>query len=101
MSGSNLSSAGLDARRRRALFRAWRRGLREIDLVLGRFAEANLAAMDEAELSEFERLLDVADLQVLAWIAGDETPPGAFDSPLLARLRAAPRQAAIEEAGGK
>jgi len=100
MSGSNLSSAELDARRRRALFRAWRRGLRETDLVLGGFAEANLAAMGEAELSEFERLLDAPDPQILAWIVG-EPAPGAFDAPLIAGLRAAPRQAAIEEAGGQ
>ena len=39
MSGSDLSSGGLDARRRRALFRAWRRGLREMDLVMGQFAD--------------------------------------------------------------
>ena len=58
MSGSDLSSAGLDVRRRRVLFRAWRRGLREMDLVMGRFADVNLPGMDEADLSEFERLLE-------------------------------------------
>ena len=40
MSGSRISSEGLDARRRRLLFRSWHRGIREMDLVLGRFAEA-------------------------------------------------------------
>jgi antitoxin CptB len=93
MSGASLSSAGLDARRRRALFRAWRRGMREMDLVLGRFADANLPTMSEAELDQFERLLDLPDAEVFAWIAGDEPTPPAFDTPLFARLRAAPSEA--------
>ncbi|HYA72379.1 MAG TPA: succinate dehydrogenase assembly factor 2 [Roseiarcus sp.] len=101
MSGSDLSSAGLDVRRRRVLFRAWRRGLREMDLVMGQFADMNLAGMDEADLSEFERLLDVPDPMVLAWITGDEPTPLSFDTPLLARLRAAPLEALIREAGRK
>jgi antitoxin CptB len=86
MSGSILSSAALDERRRRILFRAWRRGMLEMDLAMGRFADAHLPTMSEAELAEFERLLDVPDPQALAWITGDETPPREFDA-LLARLR--------------
>jgi antitoxin CptB len=101
MSGSDLSSAGLDARRRRVLFRAWRRGLREMDLVMGQFADMNLPGMGEADLSEFERLLDIPDPQVLAWITGDEPTPLSFDTPLFARLRAAPREALIREASRK
>jgi antitoxin CptB len=90
MSGNSLSSAGLDARRRRALFRAWRRGIREMDLVMGNFADANLPAMSEPELDEFERLLDAPDPELLAWITGEAPVPAAFDTPLFARLRAAP-----------
>ena len=90
MSGNSLSSAGLDARRRRMLFRAWRRGMREMDLVMGRFADANLPAMSEAELDEFERLLDAPDPEILSWITGEAPVPAAFDTPLLARLRLAP-----------
>jgi antitoxin CptB len=93
MSGSILSSAALDERRRRILFRAWRRGMREMDLVMGRFADANLPAMGEAELDEFERLLSAPDPQVLAWMTGEEKTPPEFDTALLARLRDAPRAA--------
>jgi antitoxin CptB len=93
MSGSVLSSAALDERRRRILFRAWRRGMREMDLVMGQFADANLPAMSEAELDEFERLLSAPDPQVLAWITGEEAAPPEFDTPLFARLREAPREA--------
>ena len=98
MSGTDLSSAGLDARRRRALFRAWRRGLREMDLVMGRFADGALTGMEDAELSEFERLLDLPDRQVLAWITGEEPTPPEFDTPLFKRVSAAPRQALTKEA---
>ena len=66
----HLSSAALDERRRRILFRAWRRGLREMDLVMGQFADANLPAMTEAEIDEFEALLEIPDPQTLAWITG-------------------------------
>ena len=92
MSGNSLSSAGLDARRRRMLFRAWRRGMREMDLVMGAFADANLPAMSEAELDEFERLLDAPDPELLTWITGEAPVPVAFDTPLLARLRLAPAE---------
>ncbi len=93
MSGSMLSSAALDARRRRILFRAWRRGMREMDLVMGQFADANLPTMSEPELDEFERLLDAPDPEVLAWITGEEATPPEFETPLFARLRDAPSAA--------
>jgi antitoxin CptB len=92
MSGSMLSGAALDERRR-ILFRAWRRGMREMDLVMGQFADSNLPAMSEAELDAFERLLDAHDPQVLAWITGEEKTPLEFDTPLIARLKDEPRAA--------
>jgi antitoxin CptB len=97
MTGSDLSSAGLDPRRRRILFRAWRRGMREMDLVMGQFADAHLAEMTEAECEEFELLLDAPDPSVLAWITGEEPVPAQFDTPLFARLRLAPREALVRE----
>jgi antitoxin CptB len=97
MTGSDLSSAGLDARRRRILFRAWRRGMREMDLVMGQFADAQLPDLSEAELDQFERLLDAPDPSVLAWITGEEPVPADHDTPLFARLRLAPRDALTRE----
>jgi antitoxin CptB len=93
MSGSILTSSALDERRRKILFRAWRRGLREMDLVMGQFADMNLPAMSEAEVEEFERLLEIPDPQILDWITGAEAIPVEHDTPLFARLRAAPREA--------
>jgi antitoxin CptB len=46
-------SDGLDARRRKLLFRSWHRGMREMDLIMGRFADSALAVLSDAELAEF------------------------------------------------
>jgi antitoxin CptB len=85
--GTNLSSEGLDTRRRRLLFRCWHRGIREMDLVLGRFADAQLATLSESDLAELERWLDVPDQQIFAWVNGMETLPANFDTALFRRLR--------------
>jgi len=84
--GTSLSSHGLDARRRRLLFRSWHRGIREMDLVLGRFADAQLASLSEAELDELERWLDVPDQQIFAWVNGSEPVPADYDTVLFRRL---------------
>lgn len=85
--GTNLSSEGLDPRRRRLLFRCWHRGIREMDLVLGRFADAHLVSLTEAELDELERWLEVPDQQIFAWVNGMEVTPQKFDTVLFRRLR--------------
>jgi antitoxin CptB len=93
MSVSSLSSAGLDPRRRRILFRSRRRGLREMDLALGNFAQRHLDALDEDELAEFERWLDLPDPDLLGWLTGEAPPPAEIDTPLFRRLRQAPSEA--------
>jgi antitoxin CptB len=85
--GTNLSSEGLDPRRRRLLFRCWHRGIREMDLVLGGFADAHLTSLTEAELDELERWLEVPDQQIFAWVNGMEMTPQEFDTALFRRLR--------------
>lgn len=73
-------------RRRRLRFRAWHRGMQEVDLLLGRFADAHLDTLDEADLAGFEALLDVPDQDILAWISHQAEPPPADDTPLLRRI---------------
>jgi len=79
---------GIDIRRKKALFRAQRRGFRELDLLFGVFAEAHLASLDETQLSRFEALLSVSDWQVYGWIVGHEKVPEAHDNDVFALLRA-------------
>jgi antitoxin CptB len=80
------SSAGLDERRRRLLFRAWRRGVREMDLIVGRFADTCIDKFDTAELADFERLIEVPNAELYAWIVGDEAVPAQQDTPVLRQL---------------
>ena len=87
MTGTARSSDGLDARRRKLLFRAWHRGIREMDLIMGRFADAAIEQLSEAELTEFEALMELPDQQVLAWITGEAAALPEHDGPLLRRLR--------------
>ena len=77
----------MDARRRKLLFRSWHRGIREMDLVLGRFADAHLTALSETELDEYETWLDLPDQRIFAWVNGAEAAPREIDTPLFRRLR--------------
>src|SRR6476659_9558563 len=72
MTGTTRSSGGLDDRRKRLLFRCWHRGTREMDLILGRFADAEIASLSDAELTELETLLEVNDPDLYAAITGDK-----------------------------
>jgi antitoxin CptB len=80
--------ASLDDRRKKLKFRAWRRGFREIDLILGPFADRRLEALDEAGLNAFEALLHANDQEVYAWIMEYEIAPPEHDTPTLALIRA-------------
>jgi len=87
MSGSTRTSADLDPRRRRNLFRAWHRGIREMDLIMGRFADAEIGTMSDAELDEFERLIEVPDRDLFRWITGEDATPENYDTVLFRRLK--------------
>ena len=78
-------SAGEDSamRRRRLRYRAWHRGTREMDLVLGPFADAHIEAMPEEELQRLERLMAEEDTDLLKWVMGQEAPPADVDGALL------------------
>lgn len=77
----------LDERRKRLRFRAWRRGFREIDLILGGFADKHMATLDNAGVDAFEALLELRDLEVYDWITGAAPAPPEHETELLARLR--------------
>jgi antitoxin CptB len=85
VTGSTRSSEGLDSRRRRLLYRSWHRGMREMDLIMGRFADTAIADMSPAELDEFERLSDVPDDELYAWIASGVVP-AEYDTALFRQL---------------
>ena len=87
MSGTTRSSEGLDQRRRKLLFRSWHRGTREMDLIMGRFADATIEQLAEEEIGEFERLIEAPDPELLAWITGEAEVPPDYGTALFRRLR--------------
>ena len=82
-----MTSDALDDRRKKLKFRAWRRGFREIDLILGPFADCHLPGLDAQGLDAFEALLDAPDHEVYAWITEAAAAPSDHDTPTLALIR--------------
>lgn len=88
MTGSTRSSSGLDDRRKRLLFRCWHRGTREMDLILGRFADAEIAGLSDDELDQLERLIEVPDPDLYAALTGDRMLAGEYHTALFERIKA-------------
>jgi antitoxin CptB len=65
----------IEVRRRRAVWRAGHRGTKELDLLVGRFADAHLSAMGDAELARFEEFLAVSEPQLQAWLLAPNPEP--------------------------
>jgi antitoxin CptB len=80
---ADLPPSDSDIRRRRIRIRAWRRGLRELDILMGGFVDASVDALGDAELVELEELLDLPDAELLSWLAGGVAPPPERDTALL------------------
>ena len=74
-----------EARLKRLAMRSWRRGMKEMDLVLGPWADAHLAALPEPDLALYDGLLDQNDQDLLAWVLGQQPAPEAL-APLIARI---------------
>jgi antitoxin CptB len=66
--------------------------MREVDLVLGRFADAELARMDREQIADLEHLMEAPDPDLLAWVTGERAPPAEFDTPMLRRIAAFHRE---------
>jgi len=76
-----------DARLKKLRFRAWRRGFREADLILGPFADKHVSNFSPAELDWFEALLEQPDQDLYAWIIGTAPTPTAFDGEIMHRIK--------------
>ncbi len=87
MTGSTRSSDGLDDRRKRLLFRGVHRGTREMDLILGRFADAEIADLSNDELAELEILIDVPDPDLYAALTGSIPPAAEQAGALFERIK--------------
>ena len=88
MTGTTRSSDGLDDRRKRLLFRCWHRGTREMDLILGRFADTTIGNLTDDELTQLERLIEVPDPDLYAALSGGLTLDPFYAGPLFERIKA-------------
>lgn len=77
----------LTVRRKRLAFRAWHRGTKEMDFILGTFADRQLESLDNAGLDRFEALIDVPDQDLYNWVTGREPVPDEYDNDIMAELR--------------
>jgi antitoxin CptB len=87
MTGSTRSSSGLDDRRKRLLFRCWHRGTREMDLILGRFADAQIADLTGDELDQLEQLIEVPEPDLYAALTGNVSLAPEYASALFDRIK--------------
>ena len=76
-----------DIRLKKIGFRAWHRGFREADLILGAFADLRLPTMTAAELDQFEALLEEADHDIYNWIVGRTPTPDEFDTDIMNQIK--------------
>jgi antitoxin CptB len=79
-------SESLDVRRKRLRYRSRYRGTKELDVLLGSFAEAHLDAFDAAQIGRFEALLEAPEPLITAWLLRREPPPADFDTDVLRLL---------------
>ena len=87
MASTDVSDSDpLTIERKRLRFRSWHRGTREVDLLLGRFADAHLAAMDAEQLAQFAALLALPDPDLLDWLTGRAPLPPGHDNGVVASL---------------
>ncbi len=82
-----------EIRRKRLKFRAWYRGMKEVDLILGPFADARINGMNNEELDTFELLLSVPDNDLYDWLCERSTPPDRFRTKLYDQIHDFSRRA--------
>jgi len=77
----------LENRKRRLLFRAWHRGIKELDLIFGNFVDANNKDFSEADCNWFEALFEEQDHEILGWVTDGKNVPEQFSGPMMKRLQ--------------
>lgn len=87
MTGTTRSSDGLDDRRKRLLFRCWHRGTREMDMILGGFADAEVADLSDAEVADLERLIELPDPDLYAAFSGGQPLAAIYADGIFVRIK--------------
>jgi antitoxin CptB len=74
-------------RLKRLRFRAWHRGVREADFMIGGFFDTHGESLGDSEMDWFEALLEEQDVDIMAWAIGTAPPPERFEGEMMRRLR--------------
>jgi len=85
-----MNSETTEIRLKRLKMRSWRRGTKEMDLILGPFSDARLAALIGPQLDLYERMLDENDQDLYLWFSGQATAPADY-ADLIAKIGTAHR----------
>lgn len=75
------------ARLRRLQFRAWHRGTKEADLLIGGYFDLLSAGWNDEEIAWFEALLEEEDVEIMAWAIGMQPPPERYEGPMMQRMQ--------------
>ena len=81
-----ITSSDDEIRRKRLLWRATHRGIKEMDLILGGFVTRHLSTFSEAEVAELERIMEIPDQDMLSWATKQQPVPANHASALLTRI---------------
>lgn len=73
-------------KRKRLIYRSWHRGTREMDLLMGSFADHNVPDFSPAELSQYEDILGYSDPDLYNWISGREVCPSDLGGSVMEKL---------------
>jgi len=87
MGANSLEIDRLVAARKRARYRSWHRGTKELDYILGRFGDVYIEGFNEEQLADFERLMENEETNLQAWLMGQQAIPEGQDEKLLHRIR--------------
>jgi len=82
MPESTLCASQLDIRRRRIAYRAWHRGIREMDLILGQYVDRHILTLEDGELDALEYIMSFEDRDLLTWFTGEIKTPDDVDIPI-------------------
>ena len=74
-------------RLKRLRFRAWHRGTKEADLLIGGFFDRYSGSWSDAEIDWYERLLEEQDVDIMAWAIGSQTPPAHWQGEMMQKLQ--------------
>ena len=88
MSENSRNTEELNVARKRLQYRAWHRGTKELDFILGHFMDAHIQTFDAKTIADFESLLNCEETELQQWLMGQKPVPEGKEGKMLSRIRA-------------